>query len=106
MFTWVAFFFSSRRLHTRCALVTGVQTCALPIWLGRASQHRPLARVGTGRPCPHRALADGRRLARLPALGSLGFPPRPRLAGTHLSAAARGGTLLPRYAGEIGRAHV
>src|SRR3546814_5269522 len=25
-------FFSSRRRHTRCALVTGVQTCALPIW--------------------------------------------------------------------------
>src|SRR3546814_5591467 len=24
-------FFSSRRRHTRCALVTGVQTCALPI---------------------------------------------------------------------------
>src|SRR3546814_5403454 len=34
-------FFSSRRRHTRCALVTGVQTCALPIFhvgidLGRA----------------------------------------------------------------------
>src|SRR3546814_6124516 len=34
------FFFSSRRRHTRCALVTGVQTCALPIlsrntlWVG------------------------------------------------------------------------
>src|SRR3546814_17670389 len=28
----VFFFFSSRRRHTRCALVTGVQTCALPIW--------------------------------------------------------------------------
>src|SRR3546814_5426210 len=27
----VSFFFSSRRCHTRCALVTGVQTCALPI---------------------------------------------------------------------------
>src|SRR3546814_8302695 len=26
------FFLSSRRRHTRCALVTGVQTCALPIW--------------------------------------------------------------------------
>src|SRR3546814_2456355 len=26
------FFFSSRSRHTRCALVTGVQTCALPIW--------------------------------------------------------------------------
>src|SRR3546814_4653538 len=25
------FFFSSRRRHTRCALVTGVQTCVLPI---------------------------------------------------------------------------
>src|SRR3546814_7277090 len=29
----VMFFFSSRRRHTRCALVTGVQTCALPIYL-------------------------------------------------------------------------
>src|SRR3546814_1519654 len=31
---WLFFFvfvFSSRRRHTRCALVTGVQTCALPI---------------------------------------------------------------------------
>src|SRR3546814_18180186 len=35
MFCYVSFatffFFSSRRRHTRCALVTGVQTCALPI---------------------------------------------------------------------------
>src|SRR3546814_17587734 len=29
--TLFQFFFSSRRRHTRCALVTGVQTCALPI---------------------------------------------------------------------------
>src|SRR3546814_4410372 len=28
---YCVFFFSSRRRHTRCALVTGVQTCALPI---------------------------------------------------------------------------
>src|SRR3546814_2423013 len=28
-----SYFFSSRRRHTRCALVTGVQTCALPICL-------------------------------------------------------------------------
>src|SRR3546814_3929366 len=27
------FFFSSRRRHTWCALVTGVQTCALPIYI-------------------------------------------------------------------------
>src|SRR3546814_9249606 len=31
-----SFFFSSRRRHTRCALVTGVQTCALPICRCRA----------------------------------------------------------------------
>src|SRR3546814_8180547 len=28
------YFFLSRRRHKRCALVTGVQTCALPIYLG------------------------------------------------------------------------
>src|SRR3546814_2888644 len=32
IFVFCVFFFSSRRRHTRCALVTGVQTCALPIW--------------------------------------------------------------------------
>src|SRR3546814_6396773 len=53
------FFFSSRRRHTICALVTGVQTCALPISLplrrrgaGRARSHRedlaPLLRSGRG----------------------------------------------------------
>src|SRR3546814_10159939 len=31
VFLLVFVFFSSRRRHTRCALVTGVQTCALPI---------------------------------------------------------------------------
>src|SRR3546814_620858 len=33
VFCITRFFFSSRRRHTRCALVTGVQTCALPIYL-------------------------------------------------------------------------
>src|SRR3546814_4211985 len=53
----IVFFFSSRRRHTRCALVTGVQTCALPIlikavllWviferLGRSILARPLTRL-------------------------------------------------------------
>src|SRR3546814_10426633 len=31
MYDCTVFFVSSRRRHTRCALVTGVQTCALPI---------------------------------------------------------------------------
>src|SRR3546814_17046979 len=38
----VVFFFSSRRRHTRCALVTGVQTCALPI-LGSAKARSAVA---------------------------------------------------------------
>src|SRR3546814_10377016 len=35
----LSFVFASRRRHTRCALVTGVQTCALPIfsYTGEAS---------------------------------------------------------------------
>src|SRR3546814_9558171 len=32
VYSFLLFFFSSRRRHTRCALVTGVQTCALPIY--------------------------------------------------------------------------
>src|SRR3546814_1625102 len=41
-FCFFCFVFSSRRRHTRCALVTGVQTCALPISsykIGRAVRH-------------------------------------------------------------------
>src|SRR3546814_5992225 len=46
---WVCFFFSSRRRHTRCALVTGVQTCALPIFeLVGTSPAGALARFKNG----------------------------------------------------------
>src|SRR3546814_6676529 len=36
------FFFSSRRRHTRCALVTGVQTCALPIYRNGLRKPSPM----------------------------------------------------------------
>src|SRR3546814_7789024 len=36
----IMFFFSSRRRHTRCALVTGVQTCALPICSAKQARDR------------------------------------------------------------------
>src|SRR3546814_16006568 len=39
------YFFSSRRRHTSCALVTGVQTCALPILLFRDGIDRWLPRT-------------------------------------------------------------
>src|SRR3546814_7196129 len=40
---YVSFFFSSRRRHTRCALVTGVQTCALPILADVIAQEEKVA---------------------------------------------------------------
>src|SRR3546814_6714779 len=41
MFDCTIFFFSSRRRHTRCALVTGGQTCALPIYALRRRNPAP-----------------------------------------------------------------
>src|SRR3546814_19461120 len=41
-------FFSSRRRHTRCALVTGVQTCALPICLPARDAPRLVHLVAIG----------------------------------------------------------
>src|SRR3546814_17141175 len=51
------FFFSSRRRHTRCALVTGVQTCALPIC--------PLAARGLPVPVLRGTTVDRRRQAQI-----------------------------------------
>src|SRR3546814_858282 len=51
------FFFSSRRRHTRCALVTGVQTCALPVYLKGAAHGCAAFSAGAG--CP---LGKSRRL--------------------------------------------
>src|SRR3546814_948440 len=67
------FFFSSRRRHTSCALVTGVQTCALPIFASRS--RRPALRRS---PCPQTprlqrvvyARASPRRRVWLPASSS------------------------------------
>src|SRR3546814_19591600 len=53
---FVCFFFSSRRRHTRCALVTGVQTCALPICPG--AQTIDLRGLGANRTL---VLLNGRR---------------------------------------------
>src|SRR3546814_7945228 len=60
----VWFFFSSRRRHTRCALVTGVQTCALPHHLclfPARSEGRDLS-CGVSRRAPF--FTDGRRTTR------------------------------------------
>src|SRR3546814_15830237 len=46
MVGYVVLFFASRRRHTRCALVTGGQTCALPI--SAAALDRAIAAAGSG----------------------------------------------------------
>src|SRR3546814_7933417 len=59
----VIFFCSSRIRHTRCALVTGVQTCALPIYPRAGRPGRPIADCSGAAdhdPCADREVAhDG-----------------------------------------------
>src|SRR3546814_6413531 len=43
------FCLSSRRRHTRCAVVTGVQTCALPISLKTSARRRARQRTDNGK---------------------------------------------------------
>src|SRR3546814_16053977 len=50
----IFFFFSSRRRHTRCALVTGVQTCALPI-----SAHPRAPRLRQRNACAVQSISGG-----------------------------------------------
>src|SRR3546814_5974294 len=47
LYCCILFFFSSIRRHTRCALVTGVQTCALPILKDSSSSGPPLVSPST-----------------------------------------------------------
>src|SRR3546814_20296616 len=64
------FFCSSRRRHTRCALVTGVQTCALPISCGLLGARlcRPRLRCHM---TPRLMMRQGRTAFNLAALGSV-----------------------------------
>src|SRR3546814_14335741 len=103
MLVFYSILFASRRRHTRCALVTGVQTCALPIFAAitkpGAAQQRPQRRFGVGSLAVSRgALAiDDRRID------------QKRYAALHAEVAQRPVERLRRYAVtcdmfEIGRA--
>src|SRR3546814_10605406 len=90
------FFFSSRRRHTRCALVTGVQTCALPI-LGerprrRAAAAGDLRREAVAGPAAGSAGGDarvGRRNAQVLRSSLRGAKRRGNLQPSALRAVAR-----------------
>src|SRR3546814_19749444 len=88
-------FFSSIRRHTSCALVTGVQTCALPICEGRTGQrqfqtillqHEPLPRVKKW-PWPTR---EYRKSCRSAEIGGVPRYGRAALAGENRGLQARG----------------
>src|SRR3546814_15303241 len=73
------FFFSSRRRHTRCALVTGVQTCALPISPPRSHRRRPDRRGAPMFIVSHTELRE----AALGMLVSAGLPESQAEAAAH-----------------------
>src|SRR3546814_7995712 len=81
----VWFFFSSRRRHTRCSLVTGVQTCALPIW-SRIRRRRTGAGCRGG---PDAGAEEGRR-GNGPGLSEKESPGHSRGAGSAAGRAAAG----------------
>src|SRR3546814_19803982 len=72
--TCVFFFYTSRRRHTRCALVTAVQTCALPI-----SERRDFRSL-----CPAQRLHGFLHLCRHAPAGTRGAAARSRTGHRHL----------------------
>src|SRR3546814_6756875 len=76
------FFFSSRRRHTRCALVTGVQTCALPISAAARSAHTP-APPRTSRRPPPRSTSDRAPAPRADQPIDTNFEPSLRCSSSH-----------------------
>src|SRR3546814_2488742 len=65
-FVFLFFFFSSRRRHTRCALVTGVQTCALPIFSQLSKVRPPNSSRSRARICGQTCSADSQRFISRP----------------------------------------
>src|SRR3546814_637581 len=84
------FCFSSRRRHTRCALVTGVQTCALPIYSAAAHVYDIAQLIHQQQLAPVTIIAHSfganlalryagiypENVARLVAIEGLGLPPQ------------------------------
>src|SRR3546814_8930662 len=112
----VVFFFSSRRRHTRCALVTGVQTCALPIL---NSESRPNEKAGLRRsrlkliwpPVPPSEWLPASEAPTSPTSGTTTLPPTPTVctsgdASACTSPVSRSLTPYRCVVAKIGRAHV
>src|SRR3546814_8876649 len=74
----LVFFFSSRRRHTRCALVTGVQTCALPIYVNGVTKDRTKAHRKPNMAIAATKTREGAPVHRKPSTRIFADPPRNR----------------------------
>ena len=76
LFSYFFFFFSSRRRHTRYGTVTGVQTCALPIYIDQLVLRVDHGRPRSAGPEGDRAVLSSGRKEGVPAAvsGSLRVP--------------------------------
>src|SRR3546814_10191582 len=109
----MVFFVSSIRRHTICALLTGVQTFALPIFFFKCSSGRP-ARAER-HPVDHRRRTRARTMAgivrkrHVATPGLLSRRGRAKALSVVLPGVpsmADGLVVAPRFEAEIGRAHV
>src|SRR3546814_33985 len=95
-------FFACRRRHTRCELVTGVQTCALPIYTLNAVRNLILALIAArehlelepavGRHVPEQRAADRHHVAVAPSVARARIG-NGRRAGKKLPAGERASAL-------------
>src|SRR3546814_8960210 len=94
------FCFSSRRRHTICALVTGVQTCALPIFDNDVE--------AVGKPLDHDGRAEFPEILHRDATNDEAQAGSSRLYSTNRRSRARFATAAssPPPSIQIGRAHV
>src|SRR3546814_19246927 len=81
--------FSGRRRHTMCALVTGVQTCALPISVRGRTRTRDRDRGRDGRRGPGGRAGTARAQSAAPAAGAMHARARPAAGGVLVQAADR-----------------
>src|SRR3546814_17630593 len=88
------FFFSSRRRHTRCALVTGVQTCALPI-SSTSHRHSATSARNTSSAEPFSDLNAERSVAHCRLISAISPCPRNTRSGARPSKLYRPRTAPP-----------
>src|SRR3546814_9487682 len=104
---WLVFF-SSRRRHTRCALVTGVQTCALPIYLapGKQSPAELMADIREGVYVTELIGMGVNGITGDYSRGAAGFLIRDGKLAEPVSEITTAGNLKEMFMHQIGRAHV